>query len=81
LNMALSNELRKIVHADNNYIKKVKSRIHDIINKSKSKFLHDIHIKIEKIKVLPKSVPKSSPISNPLIDDDSNVSEIPNDYK
>jgi len=82
-NTAISNELRKFVHADNNYIKKIKSRIHEIITKCKTKFLHDVTIKVEKIRVLPKAKPKDSLAINPLLDGESSKIkvEIPNDYK
>lgn len=82
-NTAISNELRKYVHADNNYIKKIKSRIHEIITKCKTKFLHDITIKVEKIKILPKAKPKASLVINPLLDGGSSkidVGDVHNDY-
>lgn len=63
----VANEIRKHMKGDNSYVKKVKKRIHEIINKCKAKFLHDLTNKVEKIKVQPKDPAKPPPISqNPL---------------
>jgi hypothetical protein len=69
--IAVGNEIRQHMQGDNSYVKKVKQRIHDIINKSKSKFLRDIHNKVDKIKILPKQEP-APPIVNydPLMSDE-----------
>lgn len=70
----VANEIRKHMLGDNSYVKKVKKRIHEIINKCKNKFLHDITNKVEKIKVQPKETPKQSPIqkNSPLGTDEPN---------
>jgi hypothetical protein len=52
--LAVGNEIRKYMKGDNSYVKKVKKRIHEIINKCKSRFLHDITNKVEKINIQPK---------------------------
>ena len=69
----VANEIRKHMMGDNSYVKKIKKRIHEIINKCKSKFLHDITNRVEKIKVQPKdpSLPPSvAPSNDPLATSD-----------
>lgn len=68
---AVGNEIRIYIKGDNAYIKKVKQRIHDIINKAKAKFLRNIQDKVEKVKVLPKEEPKPAPQFKPLAVDDA----------
>ena len=71
--VAVGNEIRKYMKGDNSYVKKIKKRIHEIINKCKSKFLHDVTNRTEKIKVQPKdpSLPPSTvPSNDPLATSD-----------
>lgn len=69
--VAIGNEIRKYMKADNSYVKQVKKRIHDIINKCKARFLHDITIKVEKIKVQPKDpILPPNVQKNPLVSTD-----------
>lgn len=76
--VAIGNEIRQYMKGDNIYVKKVKQRIHDIINKSKNKFLRDVHNKVDKIKILPKEEPKPSPLhTNPLLSDEPTQGEDP----
>ena len=65
--VAIGNEIRKFMKGDNSYVLKVKTRIHDIINKGKAKFLHDIVNKTGKIKVQPKDTIQNTPNNNPLL--------------
>jgi len=75
--VAVGNEIRKYMKGDNSYVKKVKKRIHDIINKARNKFLMDVSNKIEKIKVQPKPDPKKpSMIINPLLQNDDQKEKI-----
>jgi vacuolar-type H+-ATPase subunit I/STV1 len=67
----VGNEIRQYVKGDNSYIKKVKQRIHEIINKAKSKFLRNIQDKVEKVKILPKEEPKPPQSYKPLAVDDA----------
>lgn len=71
LDGAMAIELRKHVLGDNSYVRSIRKRIHEIINKAKQKFLHTLSNKIEALKVEPKNKPKLSPIhtSNPLLDE------------
>lgn len=71
--LAVGNEIRQYMQGDNVYVKKVKQRIHDIINKAKNKFLRDIHNKVDKIKVQPKEEPKP-----PLIDEPTKEETVTN---
>jgi len=77
--VAVGNEIRKYMKGDNSYVKKVKKRIHEIINKCKSRFLHDLTNKVEKIKVQPKDNPQvSNPLyNNPLMADEPSEGESP----
>ena len=77
---AVGNEIRLYMQqSDNTYVKKVKQRIHDIINKAKAKFLRDIYNKVEKVKVLPKEKPKPPTISgSPISDDPMAGADLPN---
>lgn len=63
---AVGNEIRIYIKGDNAYIKKVKQRIHEIINKAKAKFLRSIQDKVEKVKILPKEEPKPPHAFKPL---------------
>jgi len=69
--VAVGNEIRQYMQGDNSYIKKVKQRIHEIINKAKSKFLRNIQDKVEKVKILPKEEPKPPQSYKPLAVDDA----------
>lgn len=76
--VAVGNEIRQYMQGDNSYVKKVKQRIHDIITKAKSKFLRDVHNKVDKIKVQKKVAPKSSPINyDPLMNDEPTQGKTP----
>jgi len=71
--VAIGNEIRKYMKGDNSYVKKIKKRIHEIISKCKSRFLHDVTNKTEKIKIQPKdpSLPPSvAPSNDPLATSD-----------
>lgn len=75
---AVGNEIRQYMKGDNSYVKKVKQRIHEIINKARNRFLRDVNIKVEKIKVQPRSKPKSSPLHfDPLMSDEPTVGDTP----
>lgn len=75
---AIGNEIRQYMKGDNSYVKKVKQRIHEIINKARNRFLRDVNIKVEKIKVQPRSKPKSSPLHfDPLMSDEPTVGDTP----
>jgi len=75
---AVGNEIRKYMCSDNKYVKKVKQRIHEIITKARNRFLRDINVKVEKIKVQPRSKPKSSPLHyDPLLSDEPTVGDTP----
>lgn len=58
---AITNELRSRIDGDNSYVKSVRKRIIEIVNKCRDKFLHDVANKVEKIKVQPKNKPQSPP--------------------
>lgn len=77
--VAVGNEIRKYMKGDNSYVKKVKKRIHEIINKSKSKFLHDVGNRVEKIKIQPKANPQQppAPMGNPLLNTEPTAGESP----
>jgi len=77
--VAVGNEIRKHMVGDNSYVKKVKKRIHEIITKAKSKFLHDVYNKVEKIKIQPKRKPQQPPPmgGNPLMSDEPTAGESP----
>jgi len=66
--VAIGNEIRKYMKSDNNYVQKVKKRIHEIINKCKSKFLHDVANRVEKIKIQPKETPQDPAQTNSAFD-------------
>lgn len=75
---AVGNEIRQYMKGDNSYVKKVKQRIHEIITKARNRFLRDVNIKVEKIKVQPRSKPKSSPLHfDPLMSDEPTVGDTP----
>lgn len=75
----VANEIRKHMVGDSGYVKKVKKRIHEIINKCKHKFLHDVTNKVEKIKIQPKRKPQQPPPmgGNPLMSDEPTAGESP----
>ena len=77
--VAVGNEIRKYMKGDNSYVMKVKKRIHEIINKCKSKFLHDMTNRVEKIKVQPKDTPKGPTMyhQDPLMSDQPTAGEVP----
>jgi hypothetical protein len=52
-NTAIGLELRKYMSGDNNQIKKMQRKIHNVINKAKEKFLHSIEDKCNKIRAVP----------------------------
>lgn len=69
LDVAVYNELRKTVKGDNEQIKRLKKKVHDIIIKAKNKFLSNVQNKIEKITVTPKAEQTEMVISNQNIGD------------
>jgi len=78
--VAIGNEIRKYMKGDNSYVKKVKKRIHEIIQKCKNRFLHDITNKVEKIKVQPKADPQAPPpldAQDPLMSDEPTQGDTP----
>jgi hypothetical protein len=77
--VAVGNEIRKYMKGDNSYVKKVKKRIHEIINKCKGRFLHDVINRTEKIKVQPKEKPKAKPpiYNDPLMSDEPSTGDAP----
>jgi hypothetical protein len=72
-NTAVGVELRKYMQGDNDQIRKMQRKIHNIINKAKEKFLHGIQAKCEKILVVPKDQP--TVVDEPPIEGDSSPDE------
>jgi hypothetical protein len=75
--LAVGNEIRQYMKGENTYVKKVKQRIHDIINKAKQKLLRDVQNKVDKIKILPKEKSKPPSSFGPVTSDNPMAGENP----
>lgn len=78
-NMAVGVELRKFMKGDENQLRKMQKKIHNIITKAKDKFLQNIQAKCDKIQVVPKEkVTKSAIEIEPVEPDVPNEEPIQN---